>query len=210
MIISIDLELDRHFRELKSKIKEVLLNIFEDEVHTVRVNMAQDISQASRGGQSKDETPGRARGLSKVKHIIAVASCKGGVGKSTVAVNLAYTLSSKKNLRVGIYDADIFGPSLPTMISPSDTVIRQDERNMLFPLTYEGVKAMSFGFVKTGAAGSDPHTGLAIMRGPMVSNVVSQLLTFTDWGELDYLIIDMPPGTGDIHLTLSQAVTLSA
>ncbi|KAL0038142.1 hypothetical protein WJX79_004577 [Trebouxia sp. C0005] len=122
----------------------------------------------------------RPQGLRNVAHVIAVSSCKGGVGKSTTAVNLAYTLA-QMGARVGILDADIYGPSLPTM--------------------FEGVKVVSFGFAGQGSA---------IMRGPMVSGVVTQLLTTTDWGELDYLVVDFPPGTGDIQLTLCQSVAFSA
>ncbi|BAF06000.2 Os01g0719700 [Oryza sativa Japonica Group] len=122
---------------------------------------------------------------------------KGGVGKSTVAVNLAYTLAGM-GARVGIFDADVFGPSLPTMVSPENRLlVMNPESRSILPTEYLGVKMVSFGFAGQGRA---------IMRGPMVSGVINQLLTTTDWGELDYLVIDMPPGTGDIHLTLCQVV----
>uniref|UniRef100_A0A0E0JNC4 Gamma-butyrobetaine hydroxylase-like N-terminal domain-containing protein n=1 Tax=Oryza punctata TaxID=4537 RepID=A0A0E0JNC4_ORYPU len=122
---------------------------------------------------------------------------KGGVGKSTVAVNLAYTLAGM-GARVGIFDADVFGPSLPTMVSPENRLlVMNPESRSILPTEYLGVKMVSFGFAGQGRA---------IMRGPMVSGVINQLLTTTEWGELDYLVIDMPPGTGDIHLTLCQVV----
>eukprot|EP00741_Cyanophora_paradoxa_P004288 tig00000792_g4162.t1 len=143
-----------------------------------------------------------AKGLKQVANIIAVSSCKGGVGKSTVAVNLAYTLA-KMGARVGIMDADIYGPSLPVMVSPASTVVSYSPENLIVPLEYEGVKLMSFGFVQKGGQA-------AVMRGPIVSNVLNQLLTTTDWGELDYLVVDMPPGTGDIQLTLCQLVNITA
>lgn len=142
-------------------------------------------------------------GLSQVKHIIAVSSCKGGVGKSTVAVNLAFSLalSGKK---VGIFDADIYGPSLPTMIQ-GDFGELEPEGDLLKPFEYSGVKLMSFGYTQEKPESSAP----AILRGPIVSQVLNQMLTGTQWGELDYLIIDMPPGTGDIQITLTQLLPIT-
>jgi Mrp family chromosome partitioning ATPase len=140
-------------------------------------------------------------GLAQVSRILAVGSCKGGVGKSTVAVNLAFSFA-RLGARVGIFDADIFGPSLPTMVHPRERLIRVVNGRLL-PLVYENVRLQSFGFVAQ-------EEGPAIMRGPMVSQVLLQLLTQTDWGELDYLVVDLPPGTGDIQLTLLQAVELVA
>lgn len=141
------------------------------------------------------------KGLQTISNIVAVSSCKGGVGKSTVAVNLAYTLAGM-GARVGIFDADVYGPSLPMMVSPESRLLEMNaETRTIIPTEYLGVKLISFGFAGQGRA---------IMRGPMVSGVISQLLTTTEWGELDYLVIDMPPGTGDIQLTLCQVVPLTA
>ncbi len=143
----------------------------------------------------------RTDGLAGVRAILAVGSCKGGVGKSTVAVNLASALA-RRGATVGLFDADIFGPSLPTMLRPEECAIRVLD-GALLPLMYEGLRVMSFGFAA-------PGDGPAIMRGPMVSQVLDQLLTQTRWGELDYLVLDLPPGTGDIHLTLMQRVKITA
>ncbi|TDH68954.1 uncharacterized protein CCR75_003558 [Bremia lactucae] len=172
---------------------------------------------------------GRFSSLTHVSDIIAVSSCKGGVGKSTVAVNLAYRWDaingfkhylqselhcslSKFGARVGILDADIYGPSLPTMVSPANSTIRQSKlaKHLVEPVEYEGVKCMSFGFVNRRAAPGAGGVGAAVMRGPMVSKLINQLIIGTEWGDLDYLVVDMPPGTGDIQISLSQQMAISA
>lgn len=138
--------------------------------------------------------------LAKVKNIIAVASGKGGVGKSTVAVNLAKTLEYK-GFRVGILDADILGPSVPIMLK-LPIPIRMNGQ-LVVPPQHQGTKVVS-------AAMFAPPGRANIMRGPMAGNFVRQLLLQVDWGDLDYLIIDYPPGTGDIQLSLSQACPMTA
>jgi ATP-binding protein involved in chromosome partitioning len=137
--------------------------------------------------------------LTGVKHIIAVGSGKGGVGKSTVAANLAVALHKNGN-KVGILDADIYGPSIPIMFDVADqrpTLDLDAENGKIMPVEKYGIKIQSIGFFV------EPEKAL-IWRGPMASSALNQLFNDTHWGELDYLVVDMPPGTGDIHLTLVQ------
>lgn len=142
--------------------------------------------------------------LKGVKNIIAVASGKGGVGKSTVSVNLAIALS-KAGKKVGLIDADIYGPSIPIMFgleNQKPEAKEIDGKMKVIPFEKYGVKLLSIGFfVDTKQA--------LIWRGPMASNALKQLFSEADWGELDYLIIDLPPGTGDIHLTLVQNIPVT-
>src|SRR5665213_1019580 len=138
--------------------------------------------------------------LSKVKHVIAISSCKGGVGKSTVACALALELA-RRGFKTGLLDADIYGPSLPSLFQLRDAKVKSNEFKLLTPIEHNGLKLMSFGFL----LGDAP----AVMRGPIVTRYIQQLLLQTDWGELDYLIIDMPPGTGDIQLTITQSIKLT-
>jgi ATP-binding protein involved in chromosome partitioning len=135
--------------------------------------------------------------LPGVKYLVAVASGKGGVGKSTVAANLALALKVQGQ-RVGLLDADIYGPSVPIMMG----VPPLDPKTTPFPLERYGLKLMSMGFLV-------PTTQAVIWRGPMVHRAVTQFLTEISWGELDYLVIDLPPGTGDAQLTLTQTAPLS-
>lgn len=138
--------------------------------------------------------------LEGVKNIIAVASGKGGVGKSTCAVNVALALA-QEGAQVGVLDADIYGPSLPTLLGLAG-VRPESDGKLLEPLEAHGVKAMSIGFLVS------PDQAMA-WRGPMVTAALNQLLLQTRWGDLDYLVVDMPPGTGDIQLTLAQRVPVS-
>lgn len=138
--------------------------------------------------------------LSKVKHVIAISSCKGGVGKSTIAAALAWELAHR-GFKTGLLDADIFGPSLPSLFQLHNTQAVVNEFKMIVPVECNNLKLMSFGFL----LGDAP----AVMRGPMVTNYIQQLLLQTDWGELDYLILDLPPGTGDVQLTITQSIKLT-
>ena len=139
--------------------------------------------------------------LGEIKNIVAVASGKGGVGKSTVAVNLALAWAAQ-GARVGILDADIYGPSQPLMLGlAAERPVSADGKRLL-PLTAHGVSAMSIGFLV------DAEQPM-VWRGPMVTQALTQLLGETEWGALDYLVVDMPPGTGDIQLTLAQRVPVA-
>lgn len=142
--------------------------------------------------------------LPGVKNIIAVSSGKGGVGKSTIAVNLAIALA-RKNLKVGLLDADVFGPSIPIMfdeVKYRPDLRRENNIDYIIPLIKYGVKVLSPGFFV------DPADAV-IWRGPMASSFLKQLITQGDWGSLDYLLVDLPPGTSDIHLTLVQEVPVT-
>jgi ATP-binding protein involved in chromosome partitioning len=142
--------------------------------------------------------------LAGIKKIIAVGSGKGGVGKSTVSANLAVSLQ-KTGAKVGLLDADIYGPSIPLMFGLTDARPLAENRNgkdVILPIEKFGMKIISIGFFV------DPSQAL-LWRGPMASNALNQLLRDTIWGELDYLVIDLPPGTGDIHLTLVQEVPVT-
>ncbi len=138
--------------------------------------------------------------MTNVKNIIAIASGKGGVGKSTTSVNLALALAAE-GAQVGILDADIYGPSIPTMLGLSGLPESRDNKTML-PKEAYGIQTMSIGYLVEADQA-------VIWRGPMVTNALQQLLRETQWRNLDYLIIDLPPGTGDIQLTLSQQIPVS-
>ena len=146
-----------------------------------------------------------AQVLPGVKNIIAVASGKGGVGKSTVAANLAVALA-KQGAKVGLIDADIYGPSVPTMFNceheQPGVKPGEDGKNLIIPIEQYGVKLMSIGFLT-------PQDGAVVWRGPMASSALRQFMADTEWGELDYMLIDLPPGTSDIHLTLVQTVPVT-
>ena len=139
--------------------------------------------------------------MKTVKNIIAVASGKGGVGKSTVSLNLALALS-RTGAKVGLLDADIYGPSIPLMLGMKNAAM-QVEDNKLQPPESNGIKVVSFGFF------AEQEHQAAIYRGPIISGIVKQFLVDTNWSDLDYLIVDLPPGTGDIPLTLAQTIPIT-
>ncbi len=183
---------------LKGKMKQDCI----DAIHRfVDPNLEVEVILTSRVTSRRKETEDLLKG---VKNIIAIASGKGGVGKSTVAANLAVAMG-QTGARVGLLDADIYGPSVPMMFGlpvAQPEVIQVDGKSRIIPITRHGIQVLSIGFF------IDPSQAL-IWRGPMASNALMQLFRDAEWGELDYLIIDTPPGTGDIHLTLAQQVPMT-
>jgi len=167
---------------------------FGDEVG-LDINMSSSVTTSRLAGSTT---------LPGIKNIIAVASGKGGVGKSTVTTNLAVSLANN-GAKVGIIDADIFGPSMPTMFNcekEQPRAIERDGKTLIVPVEQYGVKIMSIGFLA-------PSDNAVVWRGPMASSALKQFFSDTDWGDLDYLFVDLPPGTSDIHLTMVQSVPVT-
>jgi len=196
--ISFDIELTTPACPLKDKMKnDAVAAIKSDipDVENITVNMTANVQ--SHIDSKKDAL------LPGVKNTIAVASGKGGVGKSTVAVNLAVALA-KDGAKVGLLDADVYGPSIPLMlgISKKPKIYQDTNSSKMIPLENFGIKLMSIGFLVDE---NDP----VIWRGPMASGAIKQFMSDVNWGDLDYLIYDLPPGTGDIQLTLVQTIPLT-
>ena len=183
---------------LKEVIKNGCLDAIEQMVSKdaqVTINMTSSVTSSR-----QDQAPL----LPEVKNIVAVSSGKGGVGKSTVSTNLAVSLA-KAGAKVGLIDADIFGPSIPTMFNCAKEqpgIVKKGDKNLIVPIEQYGVKLLSIGFLT-------PPDNAVIWRGPMASSALKQFIGDAEWGELDYLIVDLPPGTSDIHLTLVQSVTVT-
>jgi ATP-binding protein involved in chromosome partitioning len=182
-------------------LKELIRQSCEDAIHNM---VASDVKIFA--NLTADVTSGRNAGpvLPGVKNIIAIASGKGGVGKSTVTSNLAVALA-KAGASVGLIDADISGPSIPTMFGVEDAHPRVsvvEGKNYLIPVEQYGIKLLSIGFLA-------PPDNAVVWRGPMMSSALRQFINDCLWGELDYLLIDLPPGTSDIHLTLVQTVPVT-
>ncbi|MGE9516027.1 MAG: Mrp/NBP35 family ATP-binding protein [Solitalea-like symbiont of Acarus siro] len=181
-------------------LKQYIKSKCEKAIKELDPNVDVEVTMSSRvSGMQKTD-------LANIKNIILVSSGKGGVGKSTVAANIAVGLANIQGLRVALLDADIYGPSIPIMFGKQNTqahaIKTVDGKNRIEPIESYGIKMLSMGFfVQSQQA--------VPWRGPMVSSAIKQFIYDTDWGEIDYLIIDMPPGTGDIHLTIAQQVPIS-
>ena len=195
--INIDIALKTQNQDSKDKviadIETKLSNHFKE------VNI-QIINESPNNPQSNPSTEQNKFNLNNIKNIIAIASGKGGVGKSTVAANVALALRENNN-SVGLLDLDIYGPSLPIILGMNENPKMTDDRKII-PIEHYGLKVMSFGFI----SGNDTPV---IWRGPLVSRMTEQFFNDVHWGELDYLVLDLPPGTGDIQLTLTQKLRMS-
>ncbi|XP_063803535.1 iron-sulfur cluster transfer protein NUBPL [Pseudophryne corroboree] len=182
-------------------------------LHQARYVPAPAVSLSSTTGSREEKLKDRqaqvmSRGLPKqkpipgVKHVLVVASGKGGVGKSTTAVNLALSLAAVNHVNaVGLLDADVYGPSIPRMMNLKGNP-EVSSKNFMIPLKNYGIRCMSMGFLVE-------ETAPIVWRGLMVMSAIERLIRQVDWGELDYLVIDMPPGTGDVHLSISQNIPIS-
>lgn len=183
---------------MKDMIRNACLNAVK---HYVDKDAVVDVNMTA---QVRSSAPAGKQGLPGIKNIIAIASGKGGVGKSTVASNLAAAMA-QQGAKVGLLDADIYGPSIPMMfdvMNEKPRTVRKGDKNIMLPVESYGVKILSIGFF------SAPGQAI-IWRGPMASKALNQMIFDADWGELDYLFIDLPPGTGDIHMSLVGAVPVT-
>lgn len=190
-IVSFEIVLTTPACPLKEQIKKDCLN----ELNKINNNLKYNITFSSNVVPFDKKTM-----IKNIKNIIAISSGKGGVGKSTIASNLAVGLGNM-GAKTGLIDADIFGPSIPTMFNCENeqpTIKKSKEKNIIIPIEQYGIKLLSMGLLI-------PNNKAVVWRGPMASSAMKQLILDVEWGELDYLIVDLPPGTSDIHITLSQS-----
>ena len=200
--IVIDLALESPSLQLRKKIEAHVEQVLQDQIgenYSIQVHV---IHQASPSVSQSNLIKGKA--IDGLQNIVAIASGKGGVGKSTVTANLAVTLSNM-GFKVGILDADIYGPSMPLMFDVAyerPLSVQVDGKSKMKPVSNYGVQLLSIGFF------TKPDQAV-IWRGPMASKALNQMIYDADWGELDFLLIDLPPGTGDIHLSILQALPVT-
>ena len=193
--INITINISSQNEEKKKSIISEVKKALEPHYKSVNIKLLNETNPPA-----TSPSPNVPNVIDDVKHIIAIASGKGGVGKSTVAANIACALA-KKEMRVGLLDLDIYGPSLPIVFGINEQP-QMTQDNKLVPLEKFGLKIMSFGFI----SGNDTPV---IWRGPLVSRMTEQFFRDVEWGELDILILDLPPGTGDIQLTLTQKLRMT-
>jgi ATP-binding protein involved in chromosome partitioning len=197
--VDVTIELTTPACPLKDQIQADVtraIHALGDGIRDVHVAFTADVKAASPQSRASENNP-----LPNVKHIIAIGAGKGGVGKSTLAVNVAVGLA-RSGARTGLLDGDIYGPSLPTLLGLHDLTPKAGPGNMFIPFEKHGIRSMTIGVL---VEDDKP----LIWRGPMAHGAFRQLATQTEWGELDYLIIDLPPGTGDVPLTMSQLLPLT-
>jgi len=199
--VVVDVTISNPSLQARKKVEVEIMKAIHEQVHQkadVKVNVKVNAPEKPQQNTIKGKK------IDGVQNIIAVASGKGGVGKSTITANLAITLS-KMGFKVGILDADVYGPSMPMMFDVADEkpkAVNVDGRSKMKPIESYGVKILSLGFF------TQPDQAV-IWRGAMASKALNQMIFDADWGELDFMLIDLPPGTGDIHLSIVQAVPIT-
>ena len=211
--VDIDIVVTNPALQARKKLEVDIMKIIHDDIYEkakININSKVELPKENENDENKIDSPDRpkissqAKKINGVDSIIAISSAKGGVGKSTVTINLAAALA-KKGCKVGILDADIYGPSVPTMMDVEGYVpksIKIDDKSKIEPVESYNVKIMSIGFfTKLDQA--------VVWRGPMASKALNQMIFDTHWGELDFLFLDLPPGTGDIHLSLVQSLPIT-
>jgi len=209
--VDIDIVVTNPALQARKKLEVDIMKIIHDDIYEkAKININTKVELPKENDENEIDSPDRpkissqAKKINGVDSIIAISSAKGGVGKSTVTINLAAALA-KKGCKVGILDADIYGPSVPTMMDVEGYVpksIKIDNKSKIEPVESYNVKIMSIGFfTKLDQA--------VVWRGPMASKALNQMIFDTHWGELDFLFLDLPPGTGDIHLSLVQSLPIT-
>lgn len=198
--VSIALKITTDKDEKKQTVVDAVKNILQETNAFENINVTLTNQGHTPPPTQQQKAPAGPTPLEGIKHIVAIASGKGGVGKSTVAANIAVALTQKGH-KVGLLDLDIYGPSLPIILGFNESPKLTQEKKLI-PLDRYGMKVMSFGFI----SGNETPT---IWRGPLVGRMTEQFFKDVLWGELDYLILDLPPGTGDVQLTLTQKLRLS-
>lgn len=197
--VIVDVKISNPSLQAKKKTEVEIMKVIHD-----RVDEKIDVKVNVKVETPKQEPVIRGKEIPGIKNIIAVASGKGGVGKSTITANLAVTLA-KMGFQVGVLDADVYGPSMPIMFDVANErplSVQVDGRSKMKPIENYGVKLLSLGFF------TDPNQAV-IWRGAMASKALNQMIFDANWGELDFLLVDLPPGTGDIHLSMVQAVPIT-
>ena len=211
--VDIDIVVTNPALQARKKLEVDIMKIIHDDIYEkakININTKVELPKENENDENEIDSPDRpkissqAKKINGVDSIIAISSAKGGVGKSTVTINLAAALA-KKGCKVGILDADIYGPSVPTMMDVEGYVpksIKIDDKSKIEPVESYNVKIMSIGFfTKLDQA--------VVWRGPMASKALNQMIFDTHWGELDFLFLDLPPGTGHIHLSLVQSLPIT-